>query len=47
MANRVDLDETARDEPSHLDLHCLLRYLTWSAGLTLEHIKYNVQAERK
>ena len=31
MANSVDLDETARDEPSHQDLHCLHRYLFWSA----------------
>ena len=22
MANNVDLDETAHDEPSHQDLHC-------------------------
>ena len=27
MTNSVDLDETARNEPSHLDLHCLHRYL--------------------
>ena len=33
MANSVDPDETAHYEPSHLDLHCLLRYLFWSAGL--------------
>ena len=33
MANSVDPDETARHEPSHLDLHCLHRYLSWSAGL--------------
>ena len=26
MANSVDLDETARYEPSHQDLHCLHRY---------------------
>ena len=32
-ANRVDPDEMARYEPSHLDLHCLHRYLFWSAGL--------------
>ena len=32
-ANSVDPDETARYEPSHLDQHCLLRYLFWSAGL--------------
>ena len=29
----VDPDETARYEPSHLDLHCLHRYLFWSDGL--------------
>ena len=23
MSNSVDPDETAHDEPSHLDLHCL------------------------
>ena len=28
MANRVDLDETARYEPSHLDLRCFQGYLT-------------------
>ena len=33
MANSVDPDGTARHEPSHLDLHCLHRYLFWSAGL--------------
>ena len=33
MANSVDPDETAYDEMSHLDLHCLHRYLFWSAGL--------------
>ena len=27
MASSVDPDETARYEPSHLDLHCLQRYL--------------------
>ena len=26
MANRVDPDQTARYEPSHLDVYCLLRY---------------------
>ena len=31
MANSVDPDETAHDEPSHPDLHCLHRF--WSAGL--------------
>ena len=38
MANSVDPDETARYEPSHLELHCLHRYMFWSArqpeGLT-------------
>ena len=35
MANSVDLDETAHDAPSHLDLHCLHRYmyLLWFVGL--------------
>ena len=33
MANSVDPDETARNEPSHLDLHCLQKYLYWSSGL--------------
>ena len=32
-ANSVDPDETARYELSHLDLHCLHRYLFWSAML--------------
>ena len=27
MANSVDPDETAHCEPSHLDLHCLQRYM--------------------
>ena len=34
MANSLDPDETARDEPSHLDLHCLHRYLYRSTRLT-------------
>ena len=33
MANSVDPDETARYEPSYQDLHCLHRYLRWSARL--------------
>ena len=33
MANSVDPDETARNEPSHLDLYCLQRYLYWSVGM--------------
>ena len=33
MANSVDLDETAHYELSHLDPHCLQRYLFWSAGM--------------
>ena len=27
MANNIDPDEMAHYEPSHLDLHCLQRYL--------------------
>ena len=33
MANSVDPDETAHYELSHLDLHCLHRYLFCSARL--------------
>ena len=35
MANSVDPDQTARYdfEPSLLDLHCLQRYLYWSARM--------------
>ena len=33
MANSVDPDETARYEPSHLDLRCLRRDLCWSIAL--------------
>ena len=33
MASIVDPDEMAHYEPSHLDLHCLHRYLYQSTGL--------------
>ena len=33
MANSVDHDEMAHYEPSHLDLHCLQRYLFEFAGM--------------
>ena len=33
MANSVDPEETDHYEPSHLDLHCLQKYLYWSSGL--------------
>ena len=33
MAKSKDPDEMAYYEWSHLDLHCLCRYLFWSAGL--------------
>ena len=33
MENSVDPDETACYEWSHLDLHCLQKYLYWSAGM--------------
>ena len=35
MANSVELDETARNESSHLDLHYLQRYIYWSAEMKL------------
>ena len=37
MANTVDPDEMAHNEPSHLDQHCLHRYLFWSAWLKEEN----------
>ena len=33
MTDSVDPDETARNEPSDLDLHYLYRYLFWSVGM--------------
>ena len=33
MANSVDPDETAHNEPSHLELHCFQENLSWSRGL--------------
>ena len=33
MTNSVDTDEMARNEPYHLDLHCLQRNLFWSTEL--------------
>ena len=33
MANSVDPDDTARCEPSHLDIRCLQIYLFWFAGI--------------
>ena len=56
MANSVDPDETARYEPSHLDLHCLHMYMFglqgWK-GLTslaktemLSSIKQTLQVEQ-
>ena len=33
MANSVDPDEIAHNESSFLDLHCLQKYLFWSARL--------------
>ena len=34
MANSVDPDEKAPYEPSHLNIHCLQRYLIWSTEMT-------------
>ena len=33
IASSVDPDEMAHEEPSHMDLHCLHRYLCCSTGL--------------
>ena len=43
MANSVDPDGTARDEPSHLDLHCLQNYLFLVCGT--EKVKFFAQWE--
>ena len=40
MTNSVDPDKTARNE-SHLDLHCLERYLCWSVGMKGLNQKHN------
>ena len=32
MSNMVDLDETAHDEPSHLDLRCLQKPMIIACG---------------
>ena len=39
IANSIDPYETARYEPSHLDLHCLRRYLNGSVWI--EMLKLN------
>ena len=33
MVNSVDSYKMARYEPSHLDLHCLYKYIYWSVGI--------------
>ena len=33
IANNEDPNETAHHELSHLDLHCLQRYLYWYIGM--------------
>ena len=33
ITNSVYLGDTSHYEPSHLDLHCLQKCLSWSAGL--------------
>ena len=40
MATSVDPDETARYEPSHLDLHFLHMWLVGMKGLKMGHGKY-------
>ena len=43
MPNSVDPDEKAHYKLSHLDLHCLLRQPSWSAGLKELKKKISVQ----
>ena len=40
MANSIDQDELAHYEPSHLDLHRLLRYWFYSAELNVLRKRY-------
>ena len=42
--NPKNADETARYEPSYLDLNCLQMYLFWSAGLTV--LKANMKLQK-
>ena len=35
IVNSVDPDETARYQPSHLDLHCLHMYMYWSSEMSV------------
>ena len=47
VSNSVEPDETARDEQSHLDLHCLHWFLYWSAELKgLSSIFVKLQDDR-
>ena len=42
MANSVDPDVTAQNEPSHLELHCLQKCMYWSGeikGLTFKGVR--------
>ena len=43
MTKSVDPDETARYEPSHLNLHCLQGYLFWSTMLKGLWVKLETQ----
>ena len=41
MANSVDPDETVPCEPSHLDLHCLQKYIVYSLFYRTERVIFN------
>ena len=40
IASSIDPDEMARDEPSHLDLHCLCKYLFQSLWAKRAYCQY-------
>ena len=44
IGNRVEPDDTAHYELSHLDLHCLQRYLYWYAGMKRLNFTPNVNS---
>ena len=40
MSNSVDTDETAHDEPSHLDLRCLQKPIIIACASESEYIRF-------
>ena len=47
ITNSVDPDETAHDEPSHLDLHCFQKCLSRSTGLYGLNLQLNSAMQQR